>query len=99
VFYNVINQNFLWDISEYVMSKKDNLALEFVRDSSMNNTLVNINNEFLLEWQIRYLLEPEQYLEDVVSIIFFILKNNKYTTGLRTCKVIYLNKHRFSIRT
>jgi hypothetical protein len=65
-----------------------NLALQFVRNSPMNNTLVNINNEFLLQWQIHYLLEPERYLEDVVSIMFFILNNNIHATGLRTRKVI-----------
>jgi hypothetical protein len=62
VFYSVVNQNFLRDISEYVLSEKDNLALEFVMNSLMNNTLVNIDNEFLLQWQIRCLLEPERYL-------------------------------------
>jgi hypothetical protein len=65
----------------------------------MNNTLVNIDNEFLLQQQIRCLLEPERYLEDVVNIMFLILNNNTNATGLHTCKVIYLNKHRFSIRT
>jgi hypothetical protein len=99
VFYSVVNQNFLRDISEYVLSEKDNLALEFARNSPMNNTLVNIDNEFLLQWQIRCLLEPERYLEDVVSIMFLILNNNTHATGLRIHKVIYLNKHRFSIHT
>jgi hypothetical protein len=36
LWFSVVNQNFLWDISEYVMSKKDNLALAFVRNSPMN---------------------------------------------------------------
>jgi hypothetical protein len=65
-----------------------NLALQFARNSPMNNTLVNISNEFLLQWQIHCLLEPERYLEDVVSIMFFILNNNIHATGLRTRKVI-----------
>jgi hypothetical protein len=99
VFYSVVNQNFLRDISEYVLPKKDNLALDFVRNSPMNNILVNIDNEFLLQRQIRCLLEPERYLEDVVSIMFFILNNHTYATGLRIGKVIFLNKHRFSICT
>jgi hypothetical protein len=59
VFYSVVNQNFLRDISEYVLSEKDNLALDFVRNSPMNNTLVKIDNEFVLQRQIRCLLEPE----------------------------------------
>jgi hypothetical protein len=74
VFYSVVNQNFLQDILEYVLSKKDNLALDFVRNSPMNNTLVKIDNEFLLQQQIRCLLEPERHLEDVVSIMFFYSK-------------------------
>jgi hypothetical protein len=49
MFYSDVNQDFLWDISEYVLSKKDNLALDFVRNSPMNNTLVNIDNEYLLQ--------------------------------------------------
>jgi hypothetical protein len=49
MFYSVVNQNFLQDISKYVMSEKDNLALDFVRNSLMNNTFVKINNEFLLQ--------------------------------------------------
>jgi hypothetical protein len=32
VFYSVVNQNFLRDNSEYVLSEKDNLALDFVRN-------------------------------------------------------------------
>jgi hypothetical protein len=99
VFYSVVDQIFLRDISEYVLSEKDNLALEFVRNSLMNNTLVNINNEFLLQRQIRCFLEPERYLEDVVSIMSFILNNNTHATGLCIRKVIFLNKHRFSILT
>jgi hypothetical protein len=62
----------------------------------MNNTLVNIDNEFLLQRLIHCLLEPERYPEDVVSVIFFILNNNTHATSLRTRKVIYLNKHMFS---
>jgi hypothetical protein len=59
VFYSVVNQNFLQDILEYVLSEKDNLALDIARNSPMNNTLVKIDNEFLLQQQIRCLLEPE----------------------------------------
>jgi hypothetical protein len=99
VFYSVVNQNFLRDISEYVLSEKDNLELDFVRNSLMNNTLVKIDNEFLLQRQIRCLLELERYLEDVVSIMLFILNNNTHATGVRICNVIFLNKHRFSIHT
>jgi hypothetical protein len=51
MFYSVVNQNLLWDISEYVLSKRDNLALDFMRNSPMNNTLVKIDNEFLLQWK------------------------------------------------
>jgi hypothetical protein len=65
----------------------------------MNNTLVNIDNEFLLQRQICCLLEPERYPKDVVSIMFFILNNTTHATGVHTCKIIYLNKHRFSIHT
>jgi hypothetical protein len=82
-----------------VLSKKDNLVLDFVMNSLMNNILVKIDNEFLLQWHIRCLLEPERYLEDVVSIIFFILNNNTHATGVHICNVIFWNKHRFSIRT
>jgi hypothetical protein len=99
VFYSVVNQNFLRDISEYVLSEKDNLELDFVRNSLMNNTLVKIDNEFVLQRQIRCLLELERYLEDVVSIMLFILNNNTHATGVRICNVIFLNKHRFSIHT
>jgi hypothetical protein len=89
VLYSVVNQNFLRHISEYVLSEKDNLALDFVRNSPMNNALAKINNEFLLQWQIRCLLEPERYLEDVVSIMIFILNNNTHATGVRICNVIF----------
>jgi hypothetical protein len=89
VFYSVVNQNFLRDISEYVLSEKDNLALDFVRNSPMNNTLVKIDNEFVLQRQIRCLLEPEWYLEDVVSIILFILNNNTHATDVHICNVIF----------
>jgi hypothetical protein len=74
VFYSVVNQNFLGDILEYVLSEKDNLALDFTRNSLMNNTLVKIDNEFLLQRQIRCLLELERYLEDAVSTMFFYSK-------------------------
>jgi hypothetical protein len=65
----------------------------------MNNTLVKIDNEFLLQWQICCLLEPERYLEDMVSIRFFILNNNTNATGVHIHNVIFWNKHRFSIHT
>jgi hypothetical protein len=74
VFYSVVNQKFLWDILEYVLSEKDNLVLDFARNSLMNNTLVKIDNEFLLQRQIHYLLELERYREDVMSIMFFYSK-------------------------
>jgi hypothetical protein len=90
VFYSVVNQNFLWDISEYVLSEKDNLALDFVRNSPMNNTLVNIDNEFLLQRQIRCHLELEWYLEDVVSIMFFILNNNTHAPVYIYVKLFFL---------
>jgi hypothetical protein len=57
---------------------KDNLALDFVRNTPMNNTLVNIDNEFLMQQQMSCLLEPQQNLEDVVSIVLFILNNNTH---------------------
>jgi hypothetical protein len=72
-----------------VLSEKENLALDFVRNSLMNNTLVKIDNEFLLQRQIRCLLEPERYLEDVVSTMFFILNNNTHATGVRICNIIF----------
>jgi hypothetical protein len=95
----VLLTKFFYETFQNVLSEKDNLALEFVRNSLMNNTLVNINNEFLLQRQIRCFLEPERYLEDVVSIMSFILNNNTHATGLCIRKVIFLNKHRFSILT
>jgi hypothetical protein len=99
VFYSVVIQNFVRDILEYVMSEKDNLALDFVRNSLTNITLVKIDNEFLLQWQMRCLLESQRYLEDVVSIILFILNNNTHAIGVHICNIIFLNKHRFSICT
>jgi hypothetical protein len=81
------------------MSEKDNLALDFEMNSSMNNTLVKIDNEFLLQRQIRCLLEPERYLEDVVSIMLFILNNSTHATSVRMRSIIFLNKRRFSICT
>jgi hypothetical protein len=65
----------------------------------MNNTLVKIYNEFLLQWQMRCLLEPQRYLKDVVSIVLFILNNNTDATNVHIPNVIFLNKHRFSICT
>jgi hypothetical protein len=99
VFYSVVIQNFVRDILEYVMSEKDNLALDFVRNSLTNITLVKIDNEFLLRWQMRCLLESQRYLEDVVSIILFILNNNTHAISVHICNIIFLNKHRFSICT
>jgi hypothetical protein len=46
----LLTKIFYETFSKYVMSEKDNLALDFARNSSMNNTLVNIDNEFLLQW-------------------------------------------------
>jgi hypothetical protein len=66
------------------MSEKDNLALDFMRNSLMNNTPVNSNNEFLLQQQMCWILEPQRYLEDVVSIVLFILNNNTHATGVQT---------------
>jgi hypothetical protein len=82
-----------------VLPEKDNLALDFARNSPMNNTLVKINNEFLLEWQMHFILEPQLYLKDVVSIVLFILNNNTHATGVHICKTIFMDKHRFSICT
>jgi hypothetical protein len=48
----------------------------------MNNTLVKIDDEFLLQRHIRCLFEPERYLKYVVSIMFFILNNNTHATGV-----------------
>ena len=53
----------------------------------MNNTLVNIDNEFLLQRHIRCLLELERYLEDVVSIVLFILNNNTHATDVHILKL------------
>jgi hypothetical protein len=88
LFYSVINQNLLQDISEYVLSKKDNLALDFASNSPMNNTLVKIDNGFLLQRQMRCLLEPQRYLEDAVSIVLFILNSNTHATGVHIPKTI-----------
>jgi hypothetical protein len=76
VFYNFVNHNLLRDISGYVLSEKDNLALNFARNSPMNTTLVNIDNEFLLQRKMHCLLEPQRHLKDVVSIVLFILNSN-----------------------
>jgi hypothetical protein len=58
----------------------------------MNNTLVNIDNEFLLQWQIHCLLELEQYLKDVMNIMFFILNNNTHATGLCIRKFFFFEQ-------
>jgi hypothetical protein len=55
----IYNHNLLQDILEYVLFEKDNLVLYFVRNSPMNTTLVNIDNEFLLQCQMCCLLEPQ----------------------------------------
>jgi hypothetical protein len=65
----------------------------------MKNTPVNIGNEFLLQWQMRCILEPERYLEDVVSIGLFFVNNNTHSTGVHIPKTFFVDKHRFSIRT
>jgi hypothetical protein len=54
----------------------------------MNNTLVKIDNEFLLQRQMCCLLEPQRYLEDVVSIMLFILNNNTHATGVHIPNII-----------
>jgi hypothetical protein len=82
-----------------VLSEKDILALDFARNSPMNNTLVNIDNEFLLQWQMHCILGPERYLEDVVSIVLFFINNNTHSIGVHIPKTILVDKHRFSIRT
>jgi hypothetical protein len=45
------------------------------------------------------ILEPQRYLDDVVSILFFILNNNTHATGVHIPKTIFVEKHSFSIRT
>jgi hypothetical protein len=65
----------------------------------MNNTLVNINNEFLLQRHMRCILEPKRYLEDVVSIVLFFINNNTHSTSVHIPKTIFVDKHRLSIRT
>jgi hypothetical protein len=55
----------------------------------MNNTLVKIDNEFLLQRQMYCLLESQRYLKDVVSIVLFILNNNTHATGVHIPKVIF----------
>jgi hypothetical protein len=35
------------------------------------------------------LLEPQLYLEDVVSVVLFILSNNTHATGVHIPKVIF----------
>jgi hypothetical protein len=55
----------------------------------MNNTLVKIDNEFFLQRQMRCLLEPQQYLEDVMSIVLFILNSNIHATGVHKPNIIF----------
>jgi hypothetical protein len=66
------NNNLFCDISEYVPTQKDNLVIDIARKSPMNTTLVNIDNQFLLQCHMHCLLEPQRYLKDVVSIVLFI---------------------------
>jgi hypothetical protein len=61
------------EILEYDLTGKDNLAIDFARNSPTNTRLVDINNEFLLQHHMRCLLEAHPYLEDVVIIINFII--------------------------
>jgi hypothetical protein len=65
----------------------------------MNNTLVNIDNEFLLQQQMCCILEPERYMKDVVSIVLFFINNNTHSTGVHIPKTFFMDKQRFSIRT
>jgi hypothetical protein len=65
----------------------------------MNNTRVKIDNEFLLQRQMRCIPEPQRYLEDVVSIMLFILNNNTHASDVHIPKPIFVDKHRFSICT
>jgi hypothetical protein len=85
----LLTKIFYETFQKYVLSEKNNLALDFARNSPMNNILVKIDNEFLLQWQIHCLLEPERYLKDVVSIIFFILNNNTHATDVLVRNIIF----------
>jgi hypothetical protein len=42
------------------------------------------------------ILEPERYLEDVVSIVLFFINNNTHSTGVHIPQTIFVDKHRFS---
>jgi hypothetical protein len=55
----------------------------------MNTTLVKIDNEFLLQHQMRCLPEPQWYLEDVVSIVLFILNKNTHATGVHIPNIVF----------
>jgi hypothetical protein len=56
VFYN---HNLLCEILEYVLTEKRQFIDSLVRNSPMNTILVNIDNEFLLQCQMCFLLEPQ----------------------------------------
>jgi hypothetical protein len=53
----------------------------------MNNTLVKIDNEFLLQQHMHCLLKPQRYLKYVVSIVLFILNNNTDATDVHILKL------------
>jgi hypothetical protein len=59
ILYFIYNHNLQPEISEYVLFEKDNLAIDLARNSPLNATLVNLDSEFLLQCQMRCLLEPQ----------------------------------------
>jgi hypothetical protein len=56
----------------------------------MNTTLVNIDNEFLLQRKMHCLLEPQRHLKDVVSIVLFILNSNTNAIIVHIPNVVFL---------
>ena len=63
--------NTVCEVSEYVLTDKNKLAIKFARKSSDETKVVDIDGEFLFQHQMRCLLDPNDFVLDVVSKEFF----------------------------
>ncbi|GJN28995.1 hypothetical protein PR202_gb17180 [Eleusine coracana subsp. coracana] len=59
-------------MEDYVLSKNDEMAVEFIKKSAEDRTLVDVDGEWLKQYQMRCLIEPTAFLPDVVINAYII---------------------------
>lgn len=56
-------------IAEYVLTNLDESAVDLIKKASEKQILVDIEGEFTYQYQLKCLINPTEFLIDVVSII------------------------------